>query len=394
MAPEQVLGRPADARTDLFTLGVLCYEMLTGERPFAGPDLATVTYRIVHEEPVPLATLRRDLPAALPRIIERCLAKDPAARPAGAAELLRDLRAMAAAPDQTATPAARDGTLTAAPAPDPPHPTDGRAPAGAGRPARLRAILAGLPEPRQAARRLFGGFAALLRSGWVGAGALPGGARAALFLLGASGLGVLVALLLFLTDPLQEAAQRIRQGRPQEAIALLTDLEAKQGARAETRTLLGRAYLEAGERRVALGAFRRAMELDGRIREDRDLLAGLVELLASREVGGEAADLLVTIGRPAVRPLRRVLTSEQYHLRWNAAKALERLGEPVDVVALYLLDLEREDCLTRRHAALRLGEGGDPRAVPPLLRAKERPFTENFCMFGALDEALARLTTR
>ncbi|MBI2081837.1 MAG: serine/threonine protein kinase, partial [candidate division NC10 bacterium] len=60
----------------------------------------------------------------------------------------------------------------------------------------------------------------------------------------------------------------------------------------------------------------------------------------------------------------------------------------------YLLDLEREDCFTRRHAALRLGEAKDPRAVPALLKAKEKPLTENFCMFGALDEALAKLTAR
>src|SRR3970282_359775 len=60
MAPEQGLGRAADVRTDLFALGVVCYEMLTGEKPFGGPDLATVAYRIAHEDPLPLGSARRD----------------------------------------------------------------------------------------------------------------------------------------------------------------------------------------------------------------------------------------------------------------------------------------------------------------------------------------------
>ncbi|MGH7375880.1 MAG: hypothetical protein ACREKK_00490, partial [Candidatus Methylomirabilales bacterium] len=234
----------------------------------------------------------------------------------------------------------------------------------------------------------------LARSRWTWASHLSRRGKTALVLFGISGTAILVGLLFFLADPAQEAARRIQQGRPQEAIALLADLEAKRGASAQTRALLGRAFLAAGERRAALGAIRRALELDTRYQEDRDLLAGLVELLGHRETEGEAADLLVSIGRPAVRPLRGVLGSERYRLRWNAAKALERLGEPVDLVALYLLDLEREDCFSRRHAALRLGEAKDRRAVPALLRAKEKPLTENFCMFGALDQALTKLTTR
>lgn len=394
MAPEQILGRPADARTDLFALGVVCYEMLTGEKPFGGPDLATVAYRIVHEDPLPLGTLRRDLPEAVATLVTRCLAKDPADRPAGAPELPRELRALAAPPRDAASPAASDRTLISATGPGRSSPAhEGRSPAGDWT-AAVRAVVARLPGPQDATRWALRATGRLARSRWTWASHLSRRGKTALVLFGISGTAILVGLLHFLADPAQEAARRIRQGRPQEAIALLADLEAKRGARAETRALLGRAYLTTGERRAALGAFRRALEMDSRYQEDRDLLAGLVELLGHGEMGGEAADLLVPIGRPAVPALRGALESERYRLRWNAAKALERLNEPVDVVALYLLDLEREDCLTRRHAAIRLGDVRDRRAVPALLRAKEKPLIENFCMFGALDQALTKLTTR
>ncbi|MBI3081016.1 MAG: protein kinase [candidate division NC10 bacterium] len=394
MAPEQVLGRPADARTDLFALGVVCYEMLTGEKPFGGPDLATVAYRIAHEDPLPLGSARRDLPDGLQALVDRCLAKDPADRPAGALELLQGLKALAEVSREAAPALDSDRTRIAV------HGAgasttgkDGRSGAG-DLAATVRAAMARFPAPREAARWTLDETGRLARSGWAWAGRLPGQGKTALILLGISGIAILVALVLFLTDPAQEAARRIRQGRPQEAVALLADLEAKQGARAQTRALLGQAYLAAGERKAALGAFRRALEMDSRYQEDRDLLAGLVQLLGHGETGGDAADLLVSIGRPAVPPLRGAVESERYRLRWNAAKALERLAEPVDLVALYILDLEREDCLTRRHAAIRLGEAKDRRAVPALLRAKEKPLIENFCMFGALDEALAKLTTR
>lgn len=358
MAPEQIIGRPADLRTDLFALGVVCYEMLTGERPFAGPDLAAVAYRIVHEEPLPLRSHCRDLPAALPALVERCLAKDPADRPAEASELLRDLRALAAGPGQVPTAAEADRTR---PSGTPPVPS------GSGREGR---------------------------SGWTWASRLPARAKTVLLILGISGSAILAALLVHLLDPVQEAARRIQQGRPQEAVALLLELEERRGPRPQTRALLGQAYLATGERKAALSAFRKALELDARYREDRDLLAGLVELLDHRETGPDAGDLLASIGRPAAPPLRAALESERYQVRWNAAKALERLGERVDKVDLYLVDLEREDCFTRRHAALRLGEMKARRAVPALLRAKERPLIENLCMFGALDEALAKLTAR
>jgi hypothetical protein len=77
MAPEQIEGRPVDARTDLFALGIILYECAAGRHPFSAPTALATSARILGTEPAPLAELRPDLPAALASGIMRCLAKSP-----------------------------------------------------------------------------------------------------------------------------------------------------------------------------------------------------------------------------------------------------------------------------------------------------------------------------
>ena len=80
MAPEQLLGREADTRTDLFALGLLIYEMATGARPFDGDTQASIIAKILESQPPPLSARAPLTPGALEHLVHVCLAKDPAAR--------------------------------------------------------------------------------------------------------------------------------------------------------------------------------------------------------------------------------------------------------------------------------------------------------------------------
>jgi len=100
MSPEQVRGQELDERSDLFSLGILLYEMLTGHRPFRGRDSAEVLWQVVHEPPPSPRSLQPDLPAAAESLLDRLLAKDREKRPGKAREVIAILDRIAAGADQ------------------------------------------------------------------------------------------------------------------------------------------------------------------------------------------------------------------------------------------------------------------------------------------------------
>jgi serine/threonine protein kinase/Flp pilus assembly protein TadD len=121
MSPEQAEGKSTDPRSDVFSLGILIYEMTTGTRPFSGDTAISTITSILRDTPSPVGELRGDLPRHLDRVIRRCLAKEPERRYQSALELrneLEELKNEIESGDQLETPrvAPRVSGESAAPA--------------------------------------------------------------------------------------------------------------------------------------------------------------------------------------------------------------------------------------------------------------------------------------
>jgi serine/threonine-protein kinase len=148
MSPEQAQGEPLDARSDLFSLGAVLYELVTGKKAFSGPDVPTIIKKLAYEDPPPPSSVRAGAPPALDRVVARALAKEPARRYATGKEMAEDIEDVLAdrpprhlgagvppAEPKTLVPTSGPrATPAVAPKPKPPTPTgEGTVAAGTGR---------------------------------------------------------------------------------------------------------------------------------------------------------------------------------------------------------------------------------------------------------------------
>jgi serine/threonine-protein kinase len=127
LAPEQASGKPVSPATDVYSLGVVLWELLAGDVPFTGENFVAVALRHVNEPPPDLRKLRPDVSPRLAAAVERALAKDPARRFPSMAALAAELRACLAEPEGAPLPVEDDAALTLVTRPAPgPAPAQGR----------------------------------------------------------------------------------------------------------------------------------------------------------------------------------------------------------------------------------------------------------------------------
>ncbi len=101
MSPEQVMGKKIDKRSDIFSIGCILYEFLTGRRPFEAENITTVIYKIINEEPPAISEIKKGLPAGFEKIVNKALAKDANDRYQNCKQLTEDLRNLDKLSDKT-----------------------------------------------------------------------------------------------------------------------------------------------------------------------------------------------------------------------------------------------------------------------------------------------------
>src|SRR5207245_3773401 len=105
MSPEQVRGREADSRSDIFSIGAILYEMVTGRRPFTGDSAVETMSAILKEDPPEISTIQKGVPPAVERVIRRCLETSGEERLQSARDLAFALAAVSASSSLAAFPA-------------------------------------------------------------------------------------------------------------------------------------------------------------------------------------------------------------------------------------------------------------------------------------------------
>jgi eukaryotic-like serine/threonine-protein kinase len=373
MSPEQATGQEVDSRSDLYSCGIILYEMLTGKKPFEAEDVVKLMAIQVTAPPPRFASVApgAEIPASLEAVVMRALEKDRERRYRTAAEFREALER---------TEVAGVGARAAAV------------------PARLGAW----------ARRwmLWAALGTLwVALGWVGrqlaraarslVARLPPRARpwakpAAAFVAA----GLVVALLYShrngaaprlpppqprpvaqeMKSPIKQIEDAMAKAHFAEARVLIMQQISEHPDVARVRYLLGN--LEFADRNPGPGvqAYEEALRMDAGLRGDAALLVNLRGLLPDKKLGRSALDLMVRrVGVPACGALSEIASNDRrLDFRQDARSACDNLGcaEKVDRVQSYALDLAQgRTCAEKREAVQQLGASKDLRAVEPLRRA-------------------------
>lgn len=364
MSPEQALGRNVDARTDIFSLGVVLYELVTGQRPFLGQTVGETINNVVNHAPAPLGLENPTFTPALDRIIFKCLVKNPDQRFASARELAAALRALKEEADRALAAPAREATPPSATPVAPPPPAG---PADAGkttvfRPATVAAMVAvgGL---------LALGIWALVR---FGPGSRSGTAAQQASALAVSGRGQSIAVLPFDNFSGEPDTDYLSDGLTEEITMALSRVPGlKVAARNSAFTFKGR---KEDVRKVA-EALRVDTVLEGSIRKAGNQLRVTTQLInaadgfhlwsetydrtmndilaVQEEIARRIAERLQgSASGPVARP--RPADPEAYKLYLQARQFWNKRHEPAlrKAVQLFQAAIDKDPAYAAAHAGL------------------------------------------
>lgn len=360
MSPEQARGEVVDHRADLYALGVILYELLTGKPPFQAQELVAVLIKHLQEAPPPLPP---DIPEPLARYVMSLLEKQPSQRPSDALSVVKTLRRLV--PATFSVPPPNSSPLAAAPTTRPP--------------AAQRSLLERVePLRRQVLQLVQWGLNGLraLREPGAAAGLARRHPARAVGVLG-SALVTLIALVVLAWpsgDP--ELEQRASLGQPDAIGELAAVPSAKRTGAASLA--LGTGYVSTGKSESALEAFRAAVSADPELQENPDLLRGVRRLvedpvtrdaaaeLAAEKLGARGADLLfdVWISTPEKTPATRAAR------KWLDTDSVRAAASPALLLALDIR--EAKGCSKLKELLPRAKEHADERSLTSLKRLQKK----------------------
>ena len=349
LSPEQAMGAPLDARSDIYSLGVLAYRMLSGQLPFQGPNARDFLLQHVSAAPRPLLQLVPEVASqpGLAAMVMRSLAKDPKARPQSAQDLVRALESPS--PSRLPTPLA-----------------PARIPSVSQKLFDERAVptVQVLPDLKSRATSVLLPFLGVDRRFWL--------VRA---LAAVAALALLLAIVLWSLGPPQALARaraEVLSGHPEAALLTLSESShgAPSGAAQALRAAAFHALKDHEQELLALQLGQRSDEAF-----DPLVLGGVLEDWVHGR--GEAArkEWLEGLDRARLTAALRALASSGLtDGAWGALRYLDSTGrlDAQGLSSLYAEWLEQKDCPARAMAAHRLQELSATETLPALQRARKK----------------------